>query len=208
MLRGTRSIYVDYVDYDEIAHHAGVLRPESLEALEAVDAVLHQLELVAAAAPRRYRFVVLSDHGQSQGAIFADRYGEDLAALVARLADSEVAASDDSIEGWGRTQALVDELASRGQRERARDDQRLTGDGQERPQPARSRSAPATASDPRPRTGGATGAETFHVFGSGNLGTHLRPGREGAPGPSRAAPPVPRPRGRAWRSTPASASSS
>ena len=114
MLRGTRSIYVDYVDYDEIAHHAGVLRPESLEALEAVDAVLHQLELVATAAPRRYRFVILSDHGQSQGAIFADRYGEDLAALVARLADSEVAASDDSVEGWGRTQALVDELASAG----------------------------------------------------------------------------------------------
>ena len=28
MLQGTRSIYVDYVDYDEIAHHAGVLRPE------------------------------------------------------------------------------------------------------------------------------------------------------------------------------------
>ena len=51
MLRGTRSIYVDYVDYDEIAHHAGILRPESLEALESVDGVLHQLELVA--GPRR-----------------------------------------------------------------------------------------------------------------------------------------------------------
>ena len=33
MMRGTRSIYVDYVDYDEIAHHAGPLRPESLPAL-------------------------------------------------------------------------------------------------------------------------------------------------------------------------------
>ena len=41
MLRGTPSIYVDYVDYDEVAHHAGVLRPESLEALAAVDGVLH-----------------------------------------------------------------------------------------------------------------------------------------------------------------------
>ena len=38
MLKGVRSIYVDFVDYDEIAHHAGILRPESLEALEAVDA--------------------------------------------------------------------------------------------------------------------------------------------------------------------------
>ena len=51
MLKGTRSIYVDYVDYDEIAHHAGILRPESLEALEAVDGVLHQLEQVASASP-------------------------------------------------------------------------------------------------------------------------------------------------------------
>ena len=51
MLSGSRSIYVDYVDYDEIAHHAGVLRPESLEALEAVDGVLRQLEMVATVAP-------------------------------------------------------------------------------------------------------------------------------------------------------------
>src|SRR4029078_7236673 len=29
MRKGTRSIYVDYVDYDEIAHHAGIFRPES-----------------------------------------------------------------------------------------------------------------------------------------------------------------------------------
>ena len=29
MLRGTRSIYVDFVDYDEIAHHAGILRPRA-----------------------------------------------------------------------------------------------------------------------------------------------------------------------------------
>ena len=100
------------MDYDEIAHHAGVLRPESLEALSAVDDVLHQLEQVASAAPRKYRFVVLSDHGQSQGEIFADRYGEDLAALVARLAQKDVASSDGSVEGWGRTRELVTELSS------------------------------------------------------------------------------------------------
>ena len=32
MMRGAKSIYVDYVDYDEIAHHAGIFRPESLAA--------------------------------------------------------------------------------------------------------------------------------------------------------------------------------
>ncbi len=168
MLRGTRSIYVDYVDYDEIAHHAGVLRPESLEALEAVDAVLHQLEHVAPAAPRRYRFVILSDHGQAQRAVFADRYGEDLATLVARLADSEVAASDDSVEGWGRTQALVDELASAGN---------VSGRGMtsaSRAMDKSSRNQPEQVSpggtSTRSADRGTTGAETFHVFGSGNLG--------------------------------------
>ena len=112
MLRGTRSVYVDYVDYDEIAHHAGVLRPESLEALESIDGVLRQLELVATVAPRPYRFVVLSDHGQAQGATFADRYPEDLATLVSRLARADVAGSTEDVEGWGRARVLVDELAT------------------------------------------------------------------------------------------------
>lgn len=159
MLRGTRSIYVDYVDYDEIAHHAGVLRPEALEALEAVDGVLHQLELVASAAPRRYRFVILSDHGQAQGTPFEERYGEDLAALVARLSSSSVSASDDDVEGWGRARGLVDELSA--------------GEGVA----AKGMSSAGAAMDRRdPNLPEKVGSETptsddvFHVFGSGNLG--------------------------------------
>ena len=112
MLRGTRSIYVDYVDYDEIAHHAGVLRPESLEALEAVDGVLRQLEMVATVAPRQYHFVVLSDHGQAQGATFPTGTARSSPTSSPGWRRSEVASSDDDVEGWGRTRALVDELAT------------------------------------------------------------------------------------------------
>src|SRR6478736_2140849 len=90
MLQGHRSIYVDFVDYDAVAHHAGLMQPESLAALEGIDAVIGQLERVAAVAPRHYLFVVLSDHGQSQGEVFASRYGEDLATLVRRLSSSDV----------------------------------------------------------------------------------------------------------------------
>lgn len=159
MLRGTRSVFVDYVDYDEVAHHAGLLRPESLEALEAVDGVLHQLEMVASVAPREYRFVVLSDHGQAQGEPFADRYGEGLSQLVARLAGADVAASDNDVEGWGRTSVLVEELAegegvaSRGMRNASAAMQRND----------------VNVPD-RVHAGPATREESFHVFGSGNLG--------------------------------------
>jgi hypothetical protein len=170
MLKGVRSIYVDFVDYDEIAHHAGILRPESLEALEAVDGVLHQLELVASAAPRRYRFVILSDHGQAQGAIFADRYGEDLASLVARLAQSDVASFDDSVEGWGRTRALVGELASPdGVGGRAMQSAANAMDKGDRNEPDAVAATPATKGG-KAKTEPVTGDETFHVFGSGNLG--------------------------------------
>jgi uncharacterized membrane protein YvlD (DUF360 family) len=167
MLRGTRSVYVDYVDYDEIAHHAGMLRPESLEALEAVDGVLHQLEMVARVAPRKYHFVVLSDHGQAQGATFLDRYGEELGSLVARLARATVESSDEDIEGWGRTRVLVDELAA-GSGIGASAMRNVSGamqrdENRDRQNKFRASSLPAPAS---PRTG----EETFHVFGSGNLG--------------------------------------
>jgi len=40
MMRGAPSVYCDFVDYDEIAHHAGPARPEALAALEGIDGVL------------------------------------------------------------------------------------------------------------------------------------------------------------------------
>jgi uncharacterized membrane protein YvlD (DUF360 family) len=168
MLRGTPSVYVDYVDYDEVAHHAGVLRPESLEALEAVDGVLHQLELVAKVTPRRYHFVVLSDHGQAQGSTFRDRYGEDLSDLVSRLAQARVKSSEDDIEGWGRTQVLVDELASgRGagphMMRNVSGAMRRDDDSDEDQDAAASQAIGSPASN-------VAHDHTFHVFGSGNLG--------------------------------------
>ncbi len=107
MLQGHRSIYVDFVDYDAVAHHAGVMRPESLDALAAIDAALAQLEQVATLAPRPYHFVVLSDHGQAQGEIFASRYGEDLSELVARLAEHDVLSAQQNSEGSGSVNSMV-----------------------------------------------------------------------------------------------------
>ncbi|MCU7731060.1 phage holin family protein [Actinoplanes sp. KI2] len=85
MARGAPSIYCDLVDYDEVAHHAGPARPESMRQLESLDRMLGVLERLASEAARRYHIVVLSDHGQSQGATFRQRYGETLNELVERL---------------------------------------------------------------------------------------------------------------------------
>jgi hypothetical protein len=114
MLRGARSIYVDYVDYDEIAHHAGSTRIESVTALAGLDQVLSLLERVAENTPRRYHFVVLSDHGQSQGQPFAERWGTDLSSLCAELAQAETAGIEDSVEGWGRVDSVLGDLAAGG----------------------------------------------------------------------------------------------
>jgi uncharacterized membrane protein YvlD (DUF360 family) len=113
MMRGAPAIYCDFVDYDEIAHHAGPTRPESLDALAGIDRVLGALEDVAAHTPRPYRFVVLSDHGQSQGATFRQRYGMRLEDLVRQLMSptgAAVATSGED-EQWGRVRTLLTQLA-------------------------------------------------------------------------------------------------
>jgi hypothetical protein len=91
MARGAPSIYCDLVDYDEVAHHAGPARPESMRQLESLDRMLGVLERLAPEAARRYHLVVLSDHGQSQGATFRQRYGETLDELVDRFSAPDVA---------------------------------------------------------------------------------------------------------------------
>jgi uncharacterized membrane protein YvlD (DUF360 family) len=114
MMRGARSIYVDYVDYDEIAHHAGSTRIESLAALTGLDQVLALLEKIAERSPRRYHFVMLSDHGQSQGQPFAERWGTDLADLCAELTRAETIGIESSVEGWGRVDSVLEDLAGSG----------------------------------------------------------------------------------------------
>ncbi len=171
MLRGRRCIYVDYVDYDAVAHHAGIMQPESLSALEGIDAVLAQLESVAEVAPRRYYIVVLSDHGQSQGEIFADRYGEDLPALVARLAEVEVLGSEHNEEASGSVNSV---FASSGGsdtvlgRVLTRAGDRLSADTFE------SVTQAATVEQEDRVSRSADGAKShddrFIIFGSGNLG--------------------------------------
>jgi hypothetical protein len=111
MMRGARSIYVDYVDYDEVAHHAGTTRIESLAALTGLDQVIALLEKVALGAPRHYHFVMLSDHGQSQGQPFAERWGISLADLCSELTHADTTGIESSVEGWGRVESVLEDLS-------------------------------------------------------------------------------------------------
>ena len=113
MLRGTPVIYMDYTDYDEIAHHSGPERPESLDALDGVDRELRTLMKAAADAPRPYRFVLLADHGQSLGQTFLQRYGVTLQEVVRSLmgGKASVAAATAQIEDWGQLNTFLGEVS-------------------------------------------------------------------------------------------------
>ncbi len=185
MYRGTPRIYVDYVDYDEIAHRAGPERAEALDALDGVDGVLGVLERAAADAPRPYRFVVLSDHGQTLGATFRQRYGTSLEALVRELAGGgpAVRAATARTDEWATVNRILSEftqaegvgprLARRALRRRIADG--VVGLGPERPDgtppgggepPGRPAGQPREQPAERPRPS----PEELVVCASGNLG--------------------------------------
>ena len=82
VLAGRPVVYTTFLAYDEVAHHSGVERRDALEVLTRVDRADRAHRAARADAPRPYELVVLSDHGQSQGATFLQRYGLTLEELV------------------------------------------------------------------------------------------------------------------------------
>ena len=87
MMRGRPAVYATFSSYDEVAHHSGLERTDTLEALRKLDQHFARISRARRFAPRPYRLVVLSDHGQTQGATFKQRNGYDLAELVERSLD-------------------------------------------------------------------------------------------------------------------------
>lgn len=82
MLAGRSAVYADLVAYDEVAHHSGPRGRDTDRVLQRLDRSLALIARVAEHAPRRYRIVLLSDHGQSPGETFLGRYGLTLKDLV------------------------------------------------------------------------------------------------------------------------------
>jgi hypothetical protein len=84
MMRGRPAVYATFASYDEVAHHSGMERADTLEALRKVDQHFARIDRARRFAPRPYEIVVLSDHGQTQGATFRQRNGYGLDDLVER----------------------------------------------------------------------------------------------------------------------------
>jgi hypothetical protein len=84
MMRGRPAVYATFSSYDEVAHHSGLERADTLEALRKLDQQFGRIERARAYAARPYQIVVLSDHGQTQGATFKQRNGYGLEDLVER----------------------------------------------------------------------------------------------------------------------------
>jgi hypothetical protein len=84
MMKGRPAVYATFSSYDEVAHHSGLERADTMEALRKLDQQFGRIERARAFAARPYEIVVLSDHGQTQGATFKQRNGYGLDELVQR----------------------------------------------------------------------------------------------------------------------------
>jgi uncharacterized membrane protein YvlD (DUF360 family) len=104
VMRGRPAVYATFSSYDEVAHHSGLERADTLEALRKLDDAFGHIERACRYAPRPYEIVVLSDHGQTQGATFKQRNGYGLDELVERsLSRGDVT----GIEGGDEQSSMV-----------------------------------------------------------------------------------------------------
>jgi uncharacterized membrane protein YvlD (DUF360 family) len=134
ILAGRPAVYTTFLAYDEVAHHSGIERHDALAVLRDLDRQITRIAAACPEAPRPYRLVVLSDHGQSQGETFRDRYGETLEQLVrdACKPDSTIAVEggdDDSLSylSAGLTELARDDTAAGGAVRIATRDRRADG---------------------------------------------------------------------------------
>jgi uncharacterized membrane protein YvlD (DUF360 family) len=88
MMRGRPAVYATFSSYDEVAHHSGLERVDTLEALRKLDQQFGRIDRARRYAPRPYEIVVLSDHGQTQGATFKQRNGYGLDDLVEKALET------------------------------------------------------------------------------------------------------------------------
>ena len=123
MMRGCPAIYATFSSYDEVAHHSGLERADTMEALRKLDQQFGRIERARRYAARPYEIVVLSDHGQTQGATFKQRNGYGLEELVERsLTSGEVSGFAGGDEQDAMVGHAVNEATGRTKAKRPKND--------------------------------------------------------------------------------------
>jgi uncharacterized membrane protein YvlD (DUF360 family) len=123
MMKGVPAVYACFAGYDEVAHHSGLERADTLEVLRKIDQQFGRIARARAYAARPYEIVVLSDHGQTQGATFKQRHGYGLSELVERnLRGSAVAPLAGGDENDTAVSKALREATGRRQKAAADDD--------------------------------------------------------------------------------------
>lgn len=82
--------YSTYLGYDEIAHHSGVRDEDAWFALKGMDKQIKHLFNGNKYSPREYQFVIQSDHGQTNGATFKQRYGQSFEDFIKSLLPQDI----------------------------------------------------------------------------------------------------------------------
>jgi len=120
IIRGSPSIYVTWPGYDEVAHHSGPWTKDAFGTLKQYDRVIGNIrETIEQKAPRPYELVILSDHGQSTGATFLQRYGYDLKEFIeGHLPEGssavQVSGGDDGTPSMGAMAAELENVQEQG----------------------------------------------------------------------------------------------
>lgn len=115
IMRGAPSIYMLYLGYDEVAHHSGPWTTDAFGDLKRLDKTFSRLRRVLKEkASRPYDLIILSDHGQSFGPTFLQRYGVSIKEFIEQQLpkDVTVAQAIGGDTGASGLQGVAGELAN------------------------------------------------------------------------------------------------
>ena len=120
IIRGSPSIYLTWPGYDEVAHHSGPWTRDAYGTLKQYDQVIGSMQyIIQEKAPRPYELIILSDHGQSYGATFLQRYGYDLKEFIEKQLPEgskavQVSGGDDGTPAMGAMAVELENMQEQG----------------------------------------------------------------------------------------------
>jgi uncharacterized membrane protein YvlD (DUF360 family) len=164
IIRGAPAIYATWPGYDEVAHHTGPSTKAALETLKQYDKTIARIaDVIQRKGARAYDLILLSDHGQSFGPTFKQRYGYNLKGLIEQHlpAGSEVSLATGGDDGTIAMAAVSGELEKLSQQGGGRISKAAADAGVK---------VIAAGMEPRADNSKVTAdAPKVTVFGSGNL---------------------------------------